>query len=125
MITEDAVLMVYTKLKAVATHPVYKYSRPSSCKAPVYYVINSLGADGGMLQTCVVNVNAYCEDVEPGTPDIETLSVLTRLVIATLNESSDQTQNIQCIVKGDNLFEGEQLENHYSNVRLEVKMLNT
>ncbi len=125
MITEDAVLVVYKKLKAVTTLPVHKYARPNSTQSGTYLVVNALPIDSGIVQRCIINVNVYADDIQAGQPDMVTIVPLTRTVISTLDETCDSTQNIQIFFQQENLFVGEEPSNHYSNMRFEIILLNT
>lgn len=124
MITEDAIKVVFGMLRSVTTAPVYKYSRPKDATG-TYFVINALPIDSGVLQQCVVNVNAYCNDVAPGIPDITKLTEMSTLTISTIDEKSDETNKVFLFFQQQNFFEGEEFQNHYSNMRFDAKLLNS
>jgi hypothetical protein len=124
MITDDAIVAVFKILKQAVNVPVYTYSRPSDCKADAYYVINSLPVGRGVLQKCIVNVNAYCKDLIPGSPDSVKLSEMTKTAILGLDEKQNNEGNIFIFFQQQNIFEGEELQTHYSNMRYEIRLVN-
>jgi hypothetical protein len=121
---EDAIQAVYRLLKPVSAVPVYKYARKASITDPAYYVINSLPVGPGILQKCVINVNAYCNDVEPGSPDIVKLDSMTKTAISVLDEAQNLDDTVFIYFQNQNVFEGEELKSHYSNMRFDVRLIN-
>ena len=124
MIVDDAIKVVYKKLNAAVSVPVYQYARPSDSSDEAYYVINALPIGNGLLQKCVINVNAYCQDVSPGVPDSLQLTKMSNLVITKLDATSSEAGGIFIFFQQQNIFQGEELQNHYSNMRFDIRLLN-
>ncbi len=125
MITDDAIKAVYKKLiPAVSAVPVYQYARPANCIDPAYFVINALPIGSGILQKCIINVNAYCDDVAPGVPDSLLLATMTNLIISTLDQATAESSDIFFFYQQQNVYRGEELKDHYSNMRFEIRLLN-
>lgn len=124
MITDDAIVAIYKLLKPVVNVPVYTYARRSDCSASSYYVINSLPVGSGILQKCVINVNAYCKDEVPGSPDSVKLAEMTKTAISALDDKQDPEGTIFIFFQQQNVLEGEELKSHYSNMRFDIRLVN-
>ena len=124
MIVDDAIKAIYHKLKLAVTDPVYQYSRPADCKDAAYYVINSLPIGNGILQKCIINVNAYCNEISPGRQDSLLLTAMSNLVISTLDNTCDDTGYVFIYFQQQNTYPGEELKDHYSNMRFDIRLIN-
>lgn len=125
MIVDDAISVVYRKLKSALTYPVFRYSRPADVTSEAYIVINSLPVGSGILQKCILNVNAWCKDIEPGSPDAKKLAAMTKEAIETLDETENETGDIFIFFQQQNVFPGEELKSHYSNMRFDIRLINS
>ena len=122
--TDTAINRVYGLLKAAGglTVPVYKLTKPSREKPPVYVVINSLPITSGVMQRCHVNVNIHVSDPNPGVADINTLADLTTDVLTLLHQVD--ASGILIDFESQEHIRDERLNEHYSNIRFFVKLVN-
>ena len=125
MIVEDAISVVYKKLKSALTYPVFRYSRPANLTDEAYIVINSLPVGSGILQKCVLNVNAWCKDIEPGSPDAKKLATMTKGIIETLDDTENESGDVFIFFQQQNVFQGDELKNHYSSIRFDIRLINS
>lgn len=102
--------------------PVYKLSKPTGKKESEYIVLNALPITHGVLQKCRVNVNYHCADLKPGIPDMEKLEDMTSDLMALLTIVS--TTAILIDFESQEYHRESQLNEHYSNIRLIVKIIN-
>ena len=103
--------------------PIYKLRKPDNVKLDEYIVINTLPILAGVMQKVIVNVNFHCKDIAPGIPDMERLSEATADLMELLEIIS--TTGILTDFESHNFFSEPQLEEHFSNIRLSVKIVNT
>jgi hypothetical protein len=109
---------------------VYKYKRPSSStKEDV--VINSLAVTNLQLQTAVLNVNIHVPNVvatlngsqDNSMPNTKRLKDITNEVIPLLKNKWAQDYNFD--IQQENLFEDDNGNSHYINIRLDFFNINT
>lgn len=120
--TDTAIDKVYSMLKA-GTIPVYKLLKPTKATHTSYVVINSLPINAGVLQKCYVNVNYHAKDLAPGIPDLNTLKAGTKTVMEIVEFVGEK--GIIIDFESQEYFQETQLDEHYSNIRLSVKIINT
>ena len=122
--TDVAINRVYGLLTAAGglTIPVYKLTKPSSEKPAAYVVINSLPVTSAIMQRCHVNVNVHVTDPMPGMPDTDTLADLTSDAVALLHRVD--ASGILIDFESQEYIRDERLNEHYSNIRLFVKLVN-
>lgn len=122
--TDVAINRIYDLLTAVGglTIPVYKLTKTSAEKPPVYVVINSLPVTSAVMQRCHVNVNIHVTDPKPGLADTETLADLTTDVFTLLNQVD--ASGILIDFESQEHIRDERLNEHYSNIRFFVKLVN-
>lgn len=122
--TDAAINRIYDLLKAAGglTVPVYKLTKPSREKPPVYVVINSLPVTSAVMQRCHVNVNVHATDPRPGFADIDTLADLTTDVLTLLHQVD--ASGILIDFESQEHIRDERLNEHYSNIRFIVKLVN-
>lgn len=121
--TDFAINRVFSLIKASAiTSPVYKLSKPTDTVNSEYIVLNALPISEGVLQKCRVNVNYHVKDLKPGIPDLGKLETGTAQLMTTLQEVPEkgiiidfESQEYHC---------EPQLNEHFSNIRLSVKIIN-
>lgn len=125
MKTQDhAINYIFTLLTEAnaVTCPVYKYTKPTTVTPDEFIVLNALPIGYGVLQTVMVNVNYYVKDLASGVPDIETLECRTATVTALLDEVSAVGYMID--FESQEYHRQSQINYHYSNIRLSVKLIN-
>lgn len=120
--TDIAINKVYSILKTGNVKPLFKWLKPTNKKAPEYTVINALPVGDGVIQKCRVNVNFHAKDLNAGIPDIETLETATATIMGLVQEVAQRDIVIE--FESQQYIKEPQLEEHYSNIRLSVKMLN-
>lgn len=122
--TDFAINEVYRLISgsAIAT-PVYKLTKPSKKKDTEYIVLNALPISSGILQKCYVNVNYHVKDFSPGMADMVTLQDGTKALMDLLENVP--AKGIIIDFESQEYFKETQLEEHYSNIRLSVKIINT
>lgn len=122
-----AINKVYKIIKAstLVTCPVFlltkKSGNPDDSKNS-YIVINSLPIGSGTLQKLRVNVNYHCPDLSPGVPDYGTLETMTGILVQLLDNIYQDRILIE--VEQQGYYPESALGEHYSNIRLNVKILN-
>jgi len=122
--TDTAINKVFGLIKASAFQkPTYKLTKPFKNADTEYIVINSLPVGPGVMQKCYVNVNYHVKDLAPGMPDIVKLEEGTSSLLAFLEEVYDAGVLID--FEQQEYFREDTLEEHYSNIRLSVKIINT
>ncbi|HCY40438.1 MAG TPA: hypothetical protein DHV48_03655 [Prolixibacteraceae bacterium] len=122
--TDFAIDEIYRLISGSAIEtPVYKLTKPSKKKDAEYIVLNTLPISAGVLQKCYVNVNYHVKDLSPGMADMVTLQEGTNALMALLED----VPAIGIIIDFEmqEYHRESQLEEHYSNIRLSVKIINT
>lgn len=123
--TDFAIDKVYSILAAetgVQT-PAYKLTKPSKNTDSEYIVINALPISDGVLQKCRVNVNLHVKDLASGIPNMQTLETGTASLMTLLQEVTEN--GIIIDFESQEYFRESQLGEHYSNIRLSIKIINT
>lgn len=120
--TDTAISSVYTLLSGM-NKPLYKLEKPAKNVHTEYIVVNSLPINSGVLQKCYVNVNYHVKDLSPGIPNMTLLESATAslMVILTSNSSS----GILIDFESQEYIKEESLNEHYSNIKVSVKIINT
>lgn len=123
--TDFAINEVYSILTEAAGFEttVYKLTKPSKKKESQYIVLNALPITSGVLQKCRVNVNYHVKDLTSGIPDMATLETGTATLMGLLQDVP--AKGIIIDFESQEYFCESQLEEHYSNIRLSVKIINT
>ena len=122
--TDFAINEVYRLISASTIEtPVYKLTKPSKKKESQYIVLNALPISDGVLQKCRVNVNYHVKDLASGIPDMATLETGTASLMGLLQDVP--AKGIIIDFESQEYFRESQLEEHYSNIRLSVKIINT
>lgn len=120
--TDLAINKVFSKVKPAFLIPVYKYEKPTSKTDTEYIVINSLPINSDVMQKCRVNVNYHVKDKTPGILNEEKLVSATAAIMAVI----EVAEKGWIIEFESQEYHGEpQLNEHYSNIRLSVKIINT
>jgi len=125
--SDTAINKIYAIIKASpsVTCPIYlltkKENNPNESKT-AYIVINTLPIGSGVLQKTRVNVNYHCPDLSPGVPDYGALETMTGVLVPLLENVYQDKINIE--VEEQKYYSESQLDEHYSNIRLNVKILN-
>ncbi len=121
--TDTAINRVFSLIKtSTITLPVYKLTKPSEIAAAEYIVINALPISTGVMQKCIVNVNYHVKNLKPGMPNLSKLETVTASLMTLLQENS--AQRILIDFDSQEYFNEEDKEEHYSNIRLKVKIVN-
>jgi len=120
--TDVAIDKVYLLLKGKIDN-VYKLRKPTKSSHTNYVVINSLPISSGVLQKCYVNVNYHVKDLISGLADMKTLRTGTDLLMTNLQLYQEKGMIIE--FENQQYFSESQLDEHYSNIRLSVKIINT
>jgi hypothetical protein len=128
MTVDDAIRAIYINIVttiSVYLHdvPVYKYARLSHASGS-YIVVNALPIGSGMLQKCTANVNIYCDDIFPGSPDAVKLTDMTNAVIGALDNSQNMEGDVLIYFQQQCVFRDEELKSHYSNIRFDIRLIN-
>lgn len=122
--TDLALQEVYSLIKASEiTTPLYKLNKPSKKSHTEYIVLNALPIGPGTLQKCYVNVNYHVKDLSSGMPDMATLEAGTAALMAELEIAN--VAGILIDFEQQEYFREDSLGEHYSNIRLSVKIINT
>lgn len=127
--TSTAINKVYLVLKGTGglTVPVYKLEKPILKTPPAeYVVVNSLPISADVMQACTVNINYHVKNLAPGVPAIEKLETGTDAVILLLDKLFDQSGAVEILIDFDSqeTIRDEALNEHYSNIRFKVKIIN-
>lgn len=104
------------------TCPVYKYTKPTATTPDEFIVLNALPIDANVMQTVIVNVNYYVKDIGDGLPDIEVLECRTADLMDLLTETEGDLYMIDFV--SQEYHRQAQINYHYSNIRLSVKLIN-
>jgi len=128
MTVDDAVRAICANIVASGSAylldvPVYRYARLSDATGS-YIVVNALPIGTGLLQKCVANVNIYCADIFPGSPDAVKLADMTNAVIGALDDSQNMEGDVLIYFQQQNLMRDEELKSHYSNIRFDIRLIN-
>jgi hypothetical protein len=108
-----------------ATHDVdrvFKWLKPAKEKLSEYIVINALPVTSGVLQLVRVNVNFFCKDAYDGVPDTERLEAVTADLLTDLEQVDGD--DIMIDFESQEYIREPQTGFHFSNIRLNVKMIN-
>lgn len=109
--------------------PVYKYTKPKNKTPDEFVVINALPISAGVMQRVIVNVNYYCADKDKanGLPDIETLECRNLTLMTLLQEVTDVESGTGYHIdfESQEYHRESQINMHYSNFRLNVKLFNS
>ncbi len=116
-----AVNQVYSLLGSV-TAKKYLYCKPTNANDEQYIVINSLPVNGGVIQTCHVNVNCHVKDMAPGIPYLEKLEELATSVLDILKKVT--TTSVLIDFESQETIRDENLGEHYENLRFFVRIRN-
>lgn len=120
--TDSAINKVFSKVKPAFVIPVYKYENPTGKTDTEYIVINSLPINADVMQKCRINVNYHVKDKTPGILNEEKLVSATAAIMAVI-EVAEKGWIIE--FESQEYHSEPQLNEHYSNIRLSVKIINT
>lgn len=120
--TDAAINKVFSKVKPAFVIPVYKYEKPTEKNDTEYIVINSLPINADVMQKCRVNVNYHIKDKKPGILNEEKLVSGTAAIMAVI-EVAEKGWIVE--FESQEYHSEPQLNEHYSNIRLSVKIINT
>lgn len=122
--TDFAINEVYRLISGSAiTTPVYKLTKPTKKKDSGYIVLNALPITPGVMQKCYVNVNYHVKDLSPGMADTSALQTGTIALMSLLENVP--AKGIIIEFESQQYYSESQLEEHYSNIKLSVKIINT
>lgn len=122
--TDFAINEVYRLISGSAIEtPVYKLTKITKKKDAEYIVLNALPITPGVLQKCYVNVNYHVKDLSPGMADMVKLQDGTSALMTLLENVP--AKGIIIDFEMQEYHSESQLEEHYSNIRLSVKIINT
>lgn len=125
MKTQDtAINYIYAVLTDATgvTCPVYRYTKPTRLTPDEFVVLNALPISEGVMQQLFVNVNYYVKDLSDGIPDIETLECRTATLMSLLTEIHVKSYHID--FETQEYHRQSNINYHFSNVRLNVKLIN-
>lgn len=109
--------------------PVYKYTKPTNITPDEFVVINALPISAGVMQRVIVNVNYYCKDIDPanGLPDIEKLECRSLTMMTMLQEVTavESGTGYHIDFESQEYYRESEINMHYSNFRLNVKLFNS
>lgn len=120
--TDFAINKIYSLLSGAVIVPVHKLTKPTKEADPEYIVVNALPISEGVLQKCHVNVNYHVKDKAPGIPDVEKLESGTATLMNILQTVSET--GILIDFESQEYHRESPLNEHYSNIRLSVKIIN-
>lgn len=121
--TDFAIQRVFSLIKdSEITLPVYKLTKPDKKSHLQYIVINALPISEGVLQRCYVNVNLHVRNLTSGMPDLKKLEEGT----AALMDLLEYVPVTGIIINFESqvYLREDALNEHYSNIRLSVKIVN-
>lgn len=121
--TDFAINKVFSLIKASSFgKPVYKLTKPSKTSVTEYVALNALPIGPGTLQKCYVNVNYHVKDLSSGMPDFAKLEAGTATLMTFLESVTES--GILIDFEQQEYFREDALGEHYSNIRLSVKIIN-
>jgi hypothetical protein len=105
----------------------YKYTVPlfNTAVFPMpneFFVVNALPISAGVMQSCRVNVNFHVKDLANGIPDTTRMEEVTGWLTDLMEEVDGTLMMID--FESQEYHREQQLNMHYSNVRLNVKLIN-
>lgn len=121
--------MVYSVLNPGLLVPVYKDTKRDDETPDEYVVIMARSITGGLMQVCHIDVNYHVKDLAPGIPNIEKREAGETAVISLLHGVDDYQADINIHIELDEKFaqqtvRNEALNEHYSNIRFIVRIIN-
>jgi hypothetical protein len=131
--TLDLVGIVYdviknSSLKTAINGKIYKFKRPVNSNAEDV-VINSLPVTNEQLQTAIVNVNVFVQNVEAVTseginefPDVVRLQTLATLAVSALTDGINGVYTWD--VQQQTVIQDDESDQHYINIRLQFFVSN-
>lgn len=124
-----AINKVFSVLKSAGglSISVFKQTKPTDKHLKEYTVINALPINSDVMQACIVNVNYHTKDLKAGYPDNERLDLTSSSIIALLDGVVDQSNSsIDILIdyQSQETIREEALNEHYSNIRFSVKIIN-
>lgn len=124
--TDFAINRVVSILEGVLQVPVMKYSKPTVVQLDEYVVVNSLPINADIMQRCVVNVNFHVKDVTPGAPDVDKIESGTSAVIAAIDGTVEKGTSNDVLIdyESQETHREDSLDEHYSNIRFTVRIIN-
>lgn len=133
MKTQDTVINYIYGILAAADGvqvPVYKYTKPTNTTPDEFVVLNALPISAGVMQKVIVNVNYYVRDIDAanGLPDIETMECRNATIMTLMQEVTDVDDDgigFHIDFESQEYQRESEINMHYSNIRLNVKLFNT
>lgn len=127
--TETAINKVFSVLKGTGglSISVFKHTKPTDKDPREYIVINALPINSDVMQACVVNVNYHAKDIKAGYPDNAKLDSTSESIITLLDNVVDQSNSsIDILIdyRSQETIRDEAQNEHYSNLRFSVKIIN-
>ncbi len=103
---------------------VYKYTTPDNYSAAKFTVVNTLGVPADPIQTVIVNVNCYANDLNviKGIPDLTTIDTMALAVINALHNYNNGIMDIEFEMM--NIFREQALQMHFVNLRFRLIFIN-
>lgn len=103
---------------------VYKFSTPDNHRADKFTVINTLGVPADPIQTVIINVNCYTNDLNKfkGIPDLSTLDTMALSTINILHDYNNDEFDIEFELM--NIIREENINMHFINLRFRLIFLN-
>lgn len=101
----------------------YKHVRPSSDSPAKFIVVNAFAVGTGAMQKFVMNVNVHAKNKSGGNPDIVSLASISQSVLDVLEDYASGDLLIDLQSTEENIPEA-QFDEHYSNLRFSLKIIN-
>lgn len=105
--------------------PVYKRKAPTEKTLPdEYIVVNALPINNAVLQSCIINANYHCKDIGPGMADSDKLEAGQEAVMSRLDKAYSTEYGIYSDFEREETISDDKRNEHYSNMRFKVKIIN-
>jgi len=100
----------------------YKHTRPASGTPDQFIVVNAFSTSSGIMQKFVLNVNYHKKNLSGGVPDNLKLQSNSQAILDILEEYESADMLIE--FETQETVPESQFDEHYSNLRFSLKMIN-
>lgn len=100
----------------------YKHTRPSTGAPVEFIVVNAFSIGSGIMQKFVLNVNYHKKNLSGGVPDNLKLQNNSQAILDILEEYEAADMLID--FETQEITPEAQFDEHYSNLRFSLKMIN-
>lgn len=121
--TSHYIITAVSTLLASLPEKKYLLSKKTRATDAQYIVINSLPINADVMQRCIVNVNYHVKDIDLGVPDITKLESGSISILNILKKVTNTGFLID--FESQETFPEPSLGEHFSNLRFNVKQINS